>query len=243
MTAGSPRRRGLGRSQQAVLGNLLGRHSGWQESFWPGDGWTYGSAGETIRLLDSLVARGMASRSGAAAGRMRPARQYQLTDAGRAEGGRLFPGALAAREDGRALPAPVPVPPESPGQPGSLEQAIRDSTPAGVDLAVRAVWDEIRRARLTRLLSRGTPARPVNRARSAWQRGALRQEITSLLGAREPFRPGLAVSDLIRETGWSGNAIRRELSLMEQQRLTWRHRAARTDLWSLTKTAASERRS
>jgi len=86
----------LGAHQVALLGCLLGRHHGWHESYWPGDGWTYSTPGETRRLLRSLAARGLVTSCRVPG----PGREvegtrdrYALTDLGRAVGRHHFPSA------------------------------------------------------------------------------------------------------------------------------------------------------
>jgi hypothetical protein len=61
--------RKLGDNQRITLQSLL-EHRGWS----PGCGWVWNNYSGTVRLLDSLVRRGLAAKTGT---------EYRITEAGR----------------------------------------------------------------------------------------------------------------------------------------------------------------
>jgi DNA-binding PadR family transcriptional regulator len=88
----------LGRNQVRLLGYLLGQYKNWREGYWPGDGWTWISPGQTRSILDSLVTRGLVIVTQApSADGGPPYNRYQLTSTGRTEAEARFPAAREAR--------------------------------------------------------------------------------------------------------------------------------------------------
>lgn len=66
----------LGDTQVAVLRSLAREHGSWH----PGCGWVWKNRSTTIRILDSLVRRGLVTRTQRSYGP-----QYLITDTGHAE--------------------------------------------------------------------------------------------------------------------------------------------------------------
>jgi DNA-binding PadR family transcriptional regulator len=74
--------RGIGANQRDVIGHMMLRTRG---AWWAGCGWNWGSSSQTVRVLESLVRRGLVTKS------ERPDasgywHRYELTEAGRQEG-------------------------------------------------------------------------------------------------------------------------------------------------------------
>jgi DNA-binding IclR family transcriptional regulator len=63
-----------------------------------------------------------------------------------------------------------------------------------------------------------------------WVRGALRKALLAALDEHS----GWGVSGLVRVTGWSRNAVQRELNALEQDGLARHHQTGRTRCWALT---------
>jgi hypothetical protein len=82
----APHRDQLGRRQRAVLKTLAERNNG---EWFPGCGWHWGNKSTTIKLLDSLVRRGLVERTEtvktALSGTVWRTPLFRITDDGRLE--------------------------------------------------------------------------------------------------------------------------------------------------------------
>ena len=71
-------KRGLGVNQRAMLGSLKD-HKGWSR----GCGWIWSTNGETEKILESLVKRGLVVKEATTTFRGYPSTRYVLTEAGK----------------------------------------------------------------------------------------------------------------------------------------------------------------